>query len=194
MITSKMLLFAPLAILPAVIANILPRQANGTLDSCPGYKASNVKTSGTGLTASLTLAGTACNVYGTDLDELDLIVEYQTGESRLSDHNIIPQTLTSHADQRLHVKIQDPANEVYQVPDSVFERPSGEGSSSNASELQFKYQEDPFSFSVVRRSSGEVLFDTSAAPIVFENQYLRLRTSLPANPSLYGLGEHSDSL
>jgi alpha-glucosidase len=94
----------------------------------------------------------------------------------------------------LHVKIQDPENEVYQVPESVFERPSGVESSSNASELQFKYQEDPFSFSVVRRSSGEVLFDTSAAPIVFENQYLRLRTSLPANPSLYGLGEHSDSL
>jgi len=98
-------------------------------------------------------------------------------------------------DQRLHVKIQDPANEVYQVPESVFERPSGEGSSSsNASELQFKYKENPFSFSVVRRSSGEVLFDTSAAPIVFEDQYLRLRTSLPDSPSLYGLGEHSDPL
>jgi alpha-glucosidase len=109
-------------------------------------------------------------------------------------YTICSQTLTHYTDQRLHVKIQDPANEVYQVPESVFERPSGEGSSSNASELQFKYQEDPFSFSVVRRSSGEVLFDTSAASIVFENQYLRLRTSLPANPSLYGLGEHSDSL
>jgi alpha-glucosidase len=194
MITSNMLLFAPLAVLSLVSANILPRQQNATLDSCPGYKASNVKTSGTSLTASLTLAGTACNVYGADLEELTLIVEYQTSKSRLPVHNICSQTLTHHTDQRLHVKIQDPANEVYQVPESVFERPSDEGSSSNASELQFKYQEDPFSFSVVRRSSGEVLFDTSAAPIVFEDQYLRLRTSLPANPSLYGLGEHSDSL
>jgi len=194
MVTSKMLLFAPLALLSGVAANLLPRQQNATLDSCPGYKASNVKTSGTGLTASLTLAGTACNVYGTDLEELTLIVEYQTGKSKLLVHTVYPQTLTHHTDQRLHVKIQDPANEVYQVPESVFERPLSEGRSSNASELQFKYQEDPFSFSVVRRSSGEVLFDTSAAPIVFEDQYLRLRTSLPANPSLYGLGEHSDSL
>ncbi len=39
-----------------------------------------------------------------------------------------------------------------------------------------------------------MLFDTSAASIVFESQYLRLRTSLPKNPNLYGLGEHSDPL
>jgi alpha-glucosidase len=102
--------------------------------------------------------------------------------------------LTHCKDQRLHVKIQDPANEVYQVPDSVFERPNAGGGSSNGSDLEFKYEEDPFSFSVVRRKSGEVLFDTSAAQIVFESQYVRLRTSLPNNPSLYGLGEHSDSL
>lgn len=43
-----------------------------------------------------------------------------------------------------------------------------------------------------RVSTGEILFDTSAAGIIFESQYLRLRTKLPANPNLYGLGEHSD--
>lgn len=37
-----------------------------------------------------------------------------------------------------------------------------------------------------------MLFDTSAASLVFESQYLRLRTSLPDNPNIYGLGEHSD--
>jgi len=37
-----------------------------------------------------------------------------------------------------------------------------------------------------------VLFDTSAASLVFESQYVRLRTSLPESPSLYGLGEHTD--
>jgi len=30
--------------------------------------------------------------------------------------------------------------------------------------------------------------------MVFEDQYLRLRTSLPENPNLYGLGEHTDPL
>jgi alpha-glucosidase len=94
-------------------------------------------------------------------------------------------------DDRLHVKIQDPANSVYQVPASVFPRPSGK-SSEHSSDLKFGYKESPFSFTVQRASTGEVLFDTSAASLVFETQYVRLRTSLPANPSLYGLGEHSD--
>ena len=50
------------------------------LSACPGYKASNVVTTSTGMTASLSLAGTACNAYGTDLTDLTLTVEYQTGK------------------------------------------------------------------------------------------------------------------
>lgn len=48
-------------------------------ESCPGYSASNVQQSGSGLTADLTLAGEACNAYGTDLPNLTLTVEYQSG-------------------------------------------------------------------------------------------------------------------
>jgi alpha-glucosidase len=56
--------------------SIFPRAVD-PLASCPGYKASNVKTLATGLTADLTLAGAACNVYGTDLKELTLTVTYE---------------------------------------------------------------------------------------------------------------------
>ena len=38
------------------------------------------------------------------------------------------------------------------------------------------------------------MFDTSAVSMVFESEYLRLRTSLPSDPNLYGLGESADSL
>lgn len=55
-----------------------------SLELCPGYKASNVKTSDTGLTADLTLAGPACNIYGTDLKNLILEVSYDTGECYIS--------------------------------------------------------------------------------------------------------------
>ncbi|KAG9246753.1 glycoside hydrolase family 31 protein [Calycina marina] len=160
----------------AVSATALaPRSSSSDpLASCPGYKASNVRTTSSSLTASLILAGRACNVYGTDLQNLTLTVEYQTND-------------------RLHVKIQDAANCVYQVPASVFPRPGGSVKSKDAN-IHFKYTSSPFSFSVVRKGSGEVLFDTSAANIVFESQYLRLRTNLPSNPNLYGLGEHSDPL
>lgn len=45
-----------------------------------------------------------------------------------------------------------------------------------------------------RTKTGEVLFDSAAASLVFESQYLRLRTRLPSSPNLYGLGEHTDSM
>ena len=46
---------------------------------CPGYKASNVQKAANSLTADLTLAGKPCDRYGTDLVNLKLLVEYQTG-------------------------------------------------------------------------------------------------------------------
>lgn len=49
------------------------------LSSCPGYTASDVVQTDSGLTASLTLAGNGCNVYGYDLPDLTLLVQYQTG-------------------------------------------------------------------------------------------------------------------
>jgi alpha-glucosidase len=54
--------------------------------------------------------------------------------------------------------------------------------------------EKPFSFAVRRRNSHETIFNTTGSDIVFESQYLRLRTSLPAYPVLYGLGEHTDPM
>jgi alpha-glucosidase len=47
--------------------------------SCPGYTASDVITTDRVITAQLTLAGPACNSYGIDLQNLTLLVEYQTG-------------------------------------------------------------------------------------------------------------------
>ena len=62
-------------------SSLLPRQLNSSdpLASCPGYKASNIRVSGSGLTADLTLAGPACNAYGDDLTSLTLEVVYETG-------------------------------------------------------------------------------------------------------------------
>jgi alpha-glucosidase len=52
----------------------------GLLQACPGYEVSNVRTTSSGLTADLTLAGAACNAYGDDLESLRLEVTYETGE------------------------------------------------------------------------------------------------------------------
>lgn len=62
--------------LPVLGAAIQQRQA--TRESCPGYSASNVQTTSTGLTADLTLAGAACNVFGDDVRDLRLLVNYDS--------------------------------------------------------------------------------------------------------------------
>jgi alpha-glucosidase len=165
------------------------------LSECPGYKASRVKTSATGLTADLKLAGTPCNTYGTDLEKLRLEVTYEDGECRKGRVAFVwtlALTRRQSLENRLHVKIQDADDIVYQVPESVFPRPKGHGTNAKRSALVFKYKNNPFSFSVSRAKTGEVLFDSSAAPLVFQSQYVRLRTKLPEDPNLYGLGEHSD--
>lgn len=102
-------------------------------------------------------------------------------------------TLVIYTENRVHVKIQDKGNQVYQVPESVFPRPGG-SASSEGSNIHFAYTAEPFSFNITRKGSEEVLFDTSAASIIFETQYIRLRTSLPADPYLYGLGAHNDPM
>ncbi|KAF7330338.1 DUF917-domain-containing protein [Mycena venus] len=141
-----------------------------SVDDCPGYQASNVVQSDSYLQADLTLAGAACNVFGVDLPNLKLL----------------------SLESRLHVKIDDAGQNVYQVQESFLPRPSTQNVSASGAALEFSFTENPFHFTVTRKDSGDVLFDTSGAQLIFESQYVRLRTNLPKDPNLYGLGEHSD--
>jgi alpha-glucosidase len=107
---------------------------------------------------------------------------------------MLKSTAKITTDERLHVKIFDAEENVFQVQEEVLPRPANEEASSSNAALEFDLVETPFSFTVTRKENGEVLFDTSAAQLIFESQYVRLRTKLPLDPNLYGLGEHSDPL
>lgn len=76
------LLCASLAVATSASATStqLERRQNATGSVCPGYRASDVQKNANGMTAKLTLAGTGCNIYGNDIEDLTLTVEYQTGE------------------------------------------------------------------------------------------------------------------
>lgn len=75
-----------------------------SVDACPGYTASNVQTTGSQITgADLTLAGTACNTYGTDLTDLKLLVEYQTREHQSCTLYVAKITDTIHLQRTVYM-------------------------------------------------------------------------------------------
>ncbi|KAF8496801.1 alpha-glucosidase [Russula emetica] len=124
--------------------------------------------------SNLVLAGKPCNVFGNDIKVLDLAVVYET-------------------DTRIHLKITDASSERYEVPKSVFPRPVADPNvHPDAARIKFTYTLAPFSFNISRASTGEVLFTIAHYPLIFEPQYLRLKTTLPPMANIYGLGEHSE--
>ncbi|KAJ6528271.1 glycosyl hydrolases family 31-domain-containing protein [Mycena vulgaris] len=163
--------------------------------SCPGYTLHALSETKSGLTARLSLAGAACNAFGTDVANLTIQVTYET-------------------ESRLHVHIFDTANSQFTIPESVFTRPSASKSNTaNKSDLVFNFDASPFAFWITRRATPHAapLFDTRIAslpptpiapviagdnstalpgfPLVFENQYLQLASALPLGANVYGLGE-----
>ncbi|EPQ30679.1 uncharacterized protein PFL1_01580 [Pseudozyma flocculosa PF-1] len=152
-----------------------PVEHTADVDSCPGYAASDVKTTAHGLTATLRLAGDPCSAYGPDYPVLKLAVNYDSQD-------------------RLRVRITDAENKAHVVPQDIGRYPEfgSTGVSKDKSKLKFEHVDSPFSFKVSR--GDEVLFDTAGSPLIFEEQYVRLRTSLPENASIYGVGDHNDNL
>ena len=143
---------------------------------CPGYKA-NVQKTDAGLTADLTLAGAACNVYGIDIPDLTLSVEYQSKE-RLA-VRIVPTYL---APENRSLYILDPELTPFPGTD--------DGSTKMGSDLRFSWSNSPsFSFKVERPDSGEVIFDTTGNVLVFEDQFLELKINMVPDYNIYGLAE-----
>ena len=162
-----------------LIPNIQDPQAKDAQDICPGYNASDVARNPLGWTATLTLAGPACNVYGNDIETLNLTVEYQSAD-RLA-IGITPASI-------------DASNSsYYNLPSYIVPQPTPDidaTSTSLSSDLHLVWSNDPtFSFSVYRVSTGDELFSTVGTRLVFEDQFVEFASILPENYNLYGLGE-----
>jgi alpha-glucosidase len=122
------------------------------------------------------MAGAACNVYGTDVESLDLLVEYQT-------------------DARLHVNIQpshitSQNRSWYVLSEEYVPAPKQGSGEKSSSDLTFSWSNSPsFGFNITRGSTGDVLFSTIGNKLIFENQFIEFVTEMPENYNLYGLGE-----
>ncbi|KAJ1955350.1 hypothetical protein EC988_001931 [Linderina pennispora] len=142
--------------------------------ACPGYKVVYKQDTATGFAASLTLAGTPCNVYGKDISDLKLDVRYDSKN-------------------RLQVHVQDTAGKQFQIPSSAHALNNGPGVSSSGSSLKFNYFQDPksgFGFKVSR--GKDTIFDTTGHPLIFEDQYIEVTSNLPKDANIYGIGETPD--
>ncbi|THU98203.1 hypothetical protein K435DRAFT_965039 [Dendrothele bispora CBS 962.96] len=144
----------------------------------PGYVLQNLEENSNGLSASLTLGGTACNTFGKDIANLTIEVAYET-------------------ESRLHVNIFDTANKQFIIPEDIISRPvPPETSVVNSSDLVFNYDSKPFATSSLpsapippfRPDDNGTAFD--GFELVFEDEYLQLTSSLPLNTNIYGLGEY----
>lgn len=160
-----------------IIPNVKDPKAVDAQVVCPGYKASNIVQTINGLTADLRLAGKPCNLYGNDIESLVLNVEYQ-------------------AVDRLHVGIQPKyiGAENYTwfiLPDEILQKPAAATEPHFAdSDLVFQWGNEPtFNYNVTRKSTGDVLFTTNGTQLVYADQFIEFKTSLPENYNLYGLGE-----
>jgi len=91
---------------------------------------------------------------------------------------------------RVHFKITDPATQRYEVPIVTPPLPSRKPSMLD---FDVQFTKLPFGLTVVRKSTGAVLFDTTVAPLIFADQFIQLSSRL-STELLYGLGEHKATL
>ncbi|CAL8465181.1 g4716 [Coccomyxa elongata] len=93
----------------------------------------------------------------------------------------------------LRVKIGAPGR--WEVPQNKLFTNTVRGSTDGSPLLELKYSASPFGFAVVRTDGrkGFPLFNTAGSRLVFKDQYIEISSAIPANATLYGLGENAPS-
>ncbi|BEJ16617.1 hypothetical protein CspHIS471_0600180 [Cutaneotrichosporon sp. HIS471] len=152
-----------------------PVNHTGQPDKCAGYKVDEIQSLDTGFDGTLSLVG-QCNAYGPDYQTLKIQVRYETPD-------------------RLRVRITDAEGKAHVVPSDVAHWPKIDDMTVTADEsnLAIDIVHEPFGFKVQRKSDGEVLFNTEGHPLIFEEQYVRVRSGLAEGSNIQGLAQHSDN-
>eukprot|EP00118_Oscarella_pearsei_P028778 m.2900 g.2900 ORF g.2900 m.2900 type:complete len:913 (+) comp8961_c0_seq1:1487-4225(+) len=141
------------------------------------YTVKNILKTFTGLQLVLETKNSS-GVFGPPITPLNVLIDMETSD-------------------RLHVKIYDPATSRWEIPTQFVPSPKPPVKAPSTTQYAVSTASigKPFWFSVVRSSNNETIFNSSASsgsfdPLIFEDQFLELSTTLPSDANIYGLGEH----
>ncbi|KAK2139791.1 hypothetical protein LSH36_1612g00000 [Paralvinella palmiformis] len=97
-----------------------------------------------------------------------------------------------HSDYRIRLKFSDPERSRYQIPTEAINIESPDRIADNETRLYdvIFQNEQQFGLMVIRRSSGEAVFNITVNGLVFSDKYIQITNRL-ASSHLYGLGEHN---
>lgn len=118
-------------------------------------------------------------MYGTDIKDLTLSVDIQTA------HRMRIRIEPTYLDQTniSHYVLPD---ELVNAPEQGVLQPE-----TQTVDLQFSWSNEPtFQFTVVRKSTGDILFDTRGSVLVYENQFIEFVSQLPEN---YNVGQSQEA-
>lgn len=132
------------------------------------YSLSSMTSTSTGFEGTLNLIGEGDNIYGTSIKTLKLEVLFEN-------------------ENYARIKITDPANKRWEVPDNVVHRPTVSSQPSNKN-YEFKYTENPFSFEIIRKSDGVSVYKFSDS-LKFKDQYIQLTSQFDSRAKTFGIGE-----
>jgi alpha-glucosidase (family GH31 glycosyl hydrolase) len=123
------------------------------------------------------------------------LISHKSGSELYGNSRIIKNLhmiVSFNSENIFRVKIIDNDSNRWEIPETVpfphFRTteliPSEQGSCT------IEVQADPFSFSVTRKDTGEILFDTRGRNFVFSEYYIQLSTVLPTE-NVFGFGERN---
>ncbi|KAK5108679.1 hypothetical protein LTR62_008084 [Meristemomyces frigidus] len=120
-----------------------------------------------------------CAAFGNDIADLVLEVQYQTKE-RLN-LKVYPKYLGASNETR------------YILSPDLVPQPEWDGTmTASSSDLSLKWSNDPsFQFEVSGSSNGEVLFSTYGYVMVYEDQFLEIKTRMVEDYTIYNLAENT---
>ncbi|XP_030816697.1 maltase-glucoamylase, intestinal-like [Camarhynchus parvulus] len=108
----------------------------------------------------------AMSLFGNDISPIVFEVEFQTKD-------------------RLRFRLYDPSAQRFEVPLKI----DGPGVTAEEANYEVEFSDDSTHFTIKRKSTGTVLWDSPLVDLFFSNQFLQITTTVPST-SVYGFGEH----